>query len=409
MYKENLSQQSLRPADNLRFLSPKVTPFPRSFEISHDEARAERDQQNVILMEDCGRRKEQFLSYIPTQLETLLGERFNVILSQFDYDIKDGQMYGKDMDEPFMESIKRGRDYRKENGNTVDKGREEAEVVGFEKIQQLLTDPETPIDTMMLSISPKGGEDSSYQHNFYDVFTLRKTRSGRRCIEVRRYASGLNIEDYKIMILPFANIEVDDNDPATSFLANPIAIQNTLTPDDLHQYFHREHETMEERTLNVIKRHCRELGKEYANAVWNDRTNQRRHKILFNAYLNKADEIKQNIEREGIEKWEKIDIISTKKMLDEDVAKYAMRQVREVTTGCGLSDGYEISKGDLLSPFSVEEYGKRPEDDPNLCKCGGDKPHFHCPGKIEEKDCNEKIIVGRGITECKKCGEKKKC
>lgn len=61
------------------------------------------------------------------------------------------------------------------------------------------------------------------------------------------------------------------------------------------------------------------------------------------------------------------------------------------------------------------EYGrKRAEDDPTLCRCKGQFPHFHCPGEKKMKDgkkekCKKAIIVGRGIVKCPDCGEGKKC
>ena len=412
MYKENLVLQPL-PPENISFLSPKVRQPPRTYEIRFDQNRVIEEKNNVSSLEDYERRKEQFLSYIPTQMETNLGERFNVSLSQFEYDIKDGQMWGRDMDEPFIDSIKRGRDYRKENGNPVDVVREEAEVMGFEKIQSVLLEPETPIGTMMLSISLRGGKDSTYQHNFYDIFTLKQTKTGKRYIEVRRYGSALGVEDYQTMLLPFANIEIDSKEPAASLLKNPIAIQNTFTAENLHRYLHEDYPHMEEKKFELVKKHCKSLISEYAKSVWENPKDMKNHALLFNTILNKADEVAGRIEVEGFDVWQKIPPISTPLMINEDISQFGFKQVREVMTGCGSSEGYDVSKDIMNSPFSVSEFGliktKKAENDPNLCKCEGEKAHFHCPGKKEGKDCKHKIVVGRGISKCPSCGEGKRC
>lgn len=63
-----------------------------------------------------------------------------------------------------------------------------------------------------------------------------------------------------------------------------------------------------------------------------------------------------------------------------------------------------------LSQYQVSLAGIREKkdykNDPNLCRCGNKEPHFHCPGKNKEgHSCNNPIIVGRGITQCPKCGQ----
>jgi len=45
-------------------------------------------------------RKEKLDSYTKRQVETHIGERFNVLLSMVRYDIKNGQLYPEGMDEP---------------------------------------------------------------------------------------------------------------------------------------------------------------------------------------------------------------------------------------------------------------------------------------------------------------------
>lgn len=377
---------------------------PKTYDISFDRIRASHQRAEVTGNEDYIEKRDAFVSYINSQMETHLGERFNVSLSEFEYDVKDGQMWGKDMDEPFIESMKRGRDYRKEHGNVVDRAREEAEVIGFEKIQSVLLDPETPIGTMMLSISPRGDEDSTYQHNFYDIFTLKKTESGKPYVQARRYASGLNISDYREMLLPFTNIDIDASDPAASFLSQPIVISGALTPDDIHSYLHKKHYTMDEKVFEIIKKQCRGLAEEYARSVWVEPYNIERQKLLFNAYLNKSDELAEIIEGEGTGVWGKILPVTTAAMIEEDIGKYAYQEVRQVMTGCGASEGYAVL-APSTKPFSVVEYGEddglgpRDVECPS-CKTVSRRPYKgyirRCPNgqnKDEEKRCKNPTAI----------------
>jgi hypothetical protein len=311
-------------------------PSLRTYDISFDQNQA-REIVDV----------EKFSSYLTMQMETHLGERFNVSLSRYDYDIQNGLLYGKDMDEPFIKSLKRGKDFRLTHGSFIDRKREEAEFVGFEKIQNLLTNPDTPIETMMLSISPQGGKESVYQHNFYDIFTL-KDKDGKRFVEVRRYASSLSVEEFSEKTKAFTSIEIDDSDPGASFLEQPIAIQNTLTPDDLHSYLQKEHDFMDEKEFERIKKNCKMLIDTYTTSIVEQPDNDTLHKTLFNAILNKADDVATN----------NIEYLPAFPSLQDEVRSYAFAPVREVMTGCGSSGGYEVSQDKMNSPFTVASYAK---------------------------------------------------
>lgn len=111
----------------------------------------------------------------------------------------------------------------------------------------------------------------------------------------------------------------------------------------------------------------------------------------------------------------------------------------EEIPGCA-GGGINNSKSTLIDSL-VPRIGKlgeaaKAEDDPNLCRCNNQSPHFHCPGKrkikrkiqkrVEYKENKEKknsepkyeeseepcltvITVGKNITSCPTCGEGKKC
>jgi len=166
-------------------------------------------------------------SYISRQLDTFLGERLNVLLSKNKYEIKNNLIYGEDMEDSFIEVMKRGIEYRErlDGENRVDRKREEAEVTGFLKTQEVMCNPQTSVGTMMLSISPQGGKDSLYQHNFYDICTLRQAQ-GKRFIEARRYSSALSTDEYKDKLKPLYHM-VNALDDAY-FLSHPVKIDNSF-------------------------------------------------------------------------------------------------------------------------------------------------------------------------------------
>ena len=197
-------------------------------------------------------------------MDTFIGERLNVQLSQNKYEIKNNFIYGEDMDGPFIEVMKRGVGYRQKDGGDqrIDKLREEAEVIGFLKIQEVLCNPGTSIGTMMLSVSPKGKKDSLYQHNFYDIFTLKEENS-KRFIEARRYSSILSNAEYKnkLSSLHYVPDAVDD----AYFLNHPIKVDNVFfeNADQIHSYLHRDHKVTElEQFQRIIRSYLYDRAKQ---------------------------------------------------------------------------------------------------------------------------------------------------
>jgi hypothetical protein len=297
------------------------------------------------------RRKDLSFNYLSKQIDTFIGERLNVRLSKSRYEIKNGLIYGQDMNEPFIEVMKRGVDYRRktEGEDRVDKDREEAEVEGFLKTQKLMRDPNTPIDTMMLSVSPQGSKDSLYQNNFYDIFTL-KEENGKRFVEARRYSSALKIEEYKDKLSPFTFTKNISSD--ADFLKNPIKIDNVFfeNAEQIHGYLHKDHQVTEDKKFKEITQSYLDLKMEYFEK-WDP--------LILQAIMNKADE------KAGFTK-DKIDIyINYGKPLtvEQEINHYGRQEVRVVATGCGSSGSLlKNSLDNKSSPFSVSEFGLNNED-----------------------------------------------
>ena len=351
--------------------------------------------------------------YTKYQLITHIGERLNVQLSTFRYDLRDGVMYGENTDEPFIDMIARGRDYRKIHGNAADHPREQAEVEEIAAIQKALGNDESSIGTMMLAISPPGEEGSMYSHNFYDIFTLKEDEKKNRYIETRRYSSALSNEEY---IKKIAELQPDYFKEKTNemsldafLLSHPLsknALSQFTTPDDIHTFLHQEHPHMSEEDFNQVIQICTPLILSYINTLCSTPGDKQFLDITFNAILNKADAPHQ------IESWENVSTRRHREIGIEssfsgipsraDITRLGMQEVRTVQTGCGGSGGVNVEtdifggtakrKPGNTSPFSVSEFG---ED-----KYGSRT--FECPSchRTNERPYNELV------PECQHCQSK---
>lgn len=282
--------------------------------------------------------------YRKRQVETHIGERLNTLLSKTIYDVRGGEIFGEGQTEQFLEVMQNGVGH----GKFQDRKREEAEIVGFFKIQKILADPNTPDETMMVSISPKGKDGSVYQHNFYDIFTKKGNQ-----IEARRYSAGLSWEEFGHLA---KELGFEGHAEDASFLANPIEIrdQRLENPDDLHEFFHREHDYLSEEDFLLILKVCLPFIINYA---------ERPCGISFNAVLNRTDQAMLDLP----------DIKSGRlhyfgKVTNLIIDSWGRLPVRQTMTGCGSSGGASVEN----SPFSVsdlaeDKYGSRKFDCPH---CG---------------------------------------
>lgn len=394
------------------------------YELSFDQQKA-RELQKVFYdqPDKYEEEKRQFEGYINFQLLTTLGERYNRGISEYSYRVMDGKLVGEHSDEPFEDVLIRGRDYRLENGSPLDHPREAAEVEGFQRMQEVMTNEETPEGTIVISVSPPGREGSIYKHNFYDMF--QKTEDGT--IKAVRFSSSLTAEDTMDRLKELVpDLATPEELSDVALLSNPLILGNGLTMEKIHQLLHRDHEVMSEEDFEEIKRLSDVLRTSFIASLLADPDDERAHALRFNALLNGADDIADLLKakRNGVIFERK----SQKKYTERDISVLGMRAVRGVDTGCGFSGG--MAMGGLSSGisfglgfYSVDQFGgMRPENDPNLCRCYGTAPHFHCPGSkmVKEKDkegneikkkkeCSFKIVVGKGITICPECGEGKKC
>lgn len=141
--------------------------------------------------EDFDARFALGVTYVARQLKTDFGERLNVAESSFNYDIKDGIMYGEGESEPFEEVLQRGM-YRLE----IDWERDEAELAGFRVAQAVLGSADTLDGTAIFTPTPRGRKGSNSEKNYFDLFIKRGNK-----VEATRYLSNLSNADYRRRIV----------------------------------------------------------------------------------------------------------------------------------------------------------------------------------------------------------------
>lgn len=227
--------------------------------------------------------------FIIKQIGTHLRERFHVLQSVVEYEIVDGHLVRPGTTKPFIDSIKIGRDtIQRIMPIASDFTREDAEVDAFgQVIDPFLASPRTPEGSIVFSISLRGGEDSKYKHNFYDIFTKRK-RLGKFYVELSRYSSGLTSGEYA------EKFGLDPQNPPTAaeWLSAPFTSTNvSITAEDIHRELHKDHDYMsteffeEKIWRSVALRGC------IVDYIFN------RDAKSFNRMLNVADEIEENERR----------------------------------------------------------------------------------------------------------------
>ncbi len=332
-------------------------------------------------------------SYTRFQVQTHLGERLNVNLSRFRYDLHDGILYTQNTNEEVIEMIQRGADTRRSLSSESDQRRQEAEVEEFHQIQRVLGNPDAAEGTVMLAVSPPGRDGSSYSHNFHDMFILHVDEgTGERYIEARRYSSALSPEEYLQEMRRLNPSYGADFDPETMqldvyFLSHPLELAAGTNPDILHERFHRSHgyDTMSEQDFATVKAECQQMigwyiselnrltqpGQQYPGYE-NDLNN------ILDAIMNKADDVATAVRRQadGQRIAYEFGLTSNMSTLAAEIAFYGARDVREVTTGCGSSGslGNKDRRPGNMSSFSfldsilgADEFGSLTFDCPH---CG---------------------------------------
>ncbi len=335
--------------------------------------------------------KERLDAYTKKQLQTILAERLNVLTNTFYYDMKDGELWGQDMNEPAINSFKRGRDYRRIHGNPIDFPRESAEIEGFQKIEEMLRDGKS-----VLSISPQGEKGSIYQYNFYDVFMWKDGK-----IAVNRFSSGLTIDEYNEL---FGLKGFEDHD----FLASPFDISGIFeTAEDVHKFLHKDHKHTDTNFFHsVIIPSADQLIDGAIDGL--SENDEYKFGINFNGMFNLADDLVAEYERNP----NQLVFVFPANLSEEEIEILGKREVEKKEVGCGTSSGVKLMKPMLSNlvedaRFSVKEFdeiNKKCED----CQQTTIDKHYHCPG-CKGRFASEMEVAQENRTKECGCGFKFGC
>lgn len=294
-------------------------------------------KQNLDLISDSPllmERREANVRFVRRQMETLLGEKFNVLLSTSRYNLIDGRLCGENMFEPAIDSFRRGRDHRRIHGNPIDFPREDAEIIGLEKIEPYMA--RAGVGEMVFFASLPGG---TYRHRFHDIFTKMIDEDGREYVEARRYSSGMSIEEYRDFVRSLG-VDVPDTADEVYFLANPVSINDSRfkTAEDVHRYLHRQHSYM---PRDVFEQRILEPSMPYIDVYAKSPS-----LLTFKAVLNRSDEVNEE-RKNGI-----LSIVNEDSVaLSREIYRLGSKDIKEENLPCGnLSDAQENSA------FSVAEY-----------------------------------------------------
>lgn len=308
---------------------------------------------------------ERTRDYMRTQMVSNIGERLNAGMFTTSYEMKNGELFGNGMSTPMVTVVKRGRDYRRHSGTSVDWGREDAEVVSMEKIQSRMKDEATPAGSMMILLSPPGQDGSSYHKNFYDVFLKKSDEE----VEYFRYSSGLSIPEYQKRFRELGiNIKIpEDANPDEYLLANPIYVSEEMsryiTPDSLHKHLHLEHGALTRDEYQTIISIIGPFIDAYSDAIVKNPRDIFKRNLSYNAILNRADDIykKMQFKKNGGD----IEIDEPSIFFDQgQIEVWGKKKVEEVMQGCGSSGGMDLS-----NPWSVKDFGNKKDWEYHTGKC----------------------------------------
>lgn len=392
------------PADEMRLFPQEDTVFEKRKLVMYDPLFDAQKYQAIFMLKRENpqlyeQKKAELDIYTNFNLKTGLGERYNAGVSRLTNTIKEGKIYGQGSQEPLMDIYLRGQKYRKENGSTPeDQGLESAEIVGFDKIQQVLADEQTPIGTMILFVSSPGVEGKTvYTHNFYDVFRLEE-RNGTRIIAYARFSSGLDEKESleKLQTIDPSYAFGVKNVDGTYYRANPLKIDPYLfgnpNSEDVHAFMHKEHIYTSLEHYEKILEKTTLYRAAYLKALEENPFDMDNIYRKYNATVNKGDQIEGLLEK-GI-------------MIDETPVPHQTfikemyilerEEVEERGGGCGGSGGFKTDSE--TSAFSVSEFGFVGSDK------YGDRA-FSCP------KCNKTNVRPENelIANCQHCGGDVNC
>lgn len=313
------------------------------------------DRYHIERLKNAGRDEDlqQYLQEMYANIETNLKERFHVVESNGKFIMKDGHVYSEYFpEEPFGQVILRGASIRKQKGSPEPE-REgwEGELGGWDIIQRTFLDDTTPIHTKVVSFSPPGlATDTAYTGRFIDIFEL-DLEQNETYIKRTRLSVPYEYGQYKekALMLNEHFFDTYDGRPLDAwYLSHPI-----VTFQDVHSFFETSDGMSKEMFQKIYKdSRLQQLIGAYADAIHASIVDWKYVHILFNALLNRADEVvEKKMYRGHIVDKHKTDTYS----LMGDIYQYGFSPVRAVFGGgCPTNKGFsvELNPFDTQSPFA---------------------------------------------------------
>lgn len=305
-------------------------------------------------------RKEKFKEYEEKQVETALKERFGIATNVFIYSVdEDGDLINNLVpDEKFKVFLKRGILYRESIGSN-EQERENAELNGFIKITNKLIDNDTPVGTMMISISGTGiVENTFYPKNFIDIYEKVRDERGQVAIKMTRFQSSNEYEEYIQKALTFNPNYVDNlSGPIDAwFLNNPIPVkpqEKFGSPEELFsKMFNNEKKSMEEDQFQELMEYCMPLIINFINLLTSEMLDPEAISANYNAILNKADIFAQKDDSKGKVIYQSVEM---------DIFTLGRQAVRAVAGDCGISGGINLGNRfeNSVAKSGIKKYVER--------------------------------------------------
>lgn len=260
--------------------------------------------------------------------------------------------------EAFDVVLQRGLEYSKRNG-FVDWEREAAEFAGWKEAMTILFDPETPLESKVISISGSGQKKgTAFTDNFVDIFTKTiNPVTNKVVVAMTRFASDMGYEEYKKIAAKLDNNyfgleKIKTNEELEIYLKrHPIFLNSTIDSRDATQIFNQEFKkqkraTEEEKTKQYLNE-CRLCILDYAETICAKFFDPESIKLSFNTVINKFDHLRKGLVKTisrvaaGISEYGR-KAVSFLNTVQEDKNYYGRMRVEEIMQGCGPLGGFSI-------------------------------------------------------------------
>lgn len=363
--------------------------------------------EEILPKDEFARRLLQLNSRVERNLITRLGERYSVAESTIYFTLENGTLKNPDYDEPAITRYKMGRQFLRQNGS-VETDREDAEVEGIEKVEQLLQN--LRVDETIVVISPRGPKGSLYSQNFFD--TWQKDQNGT--ITFTRYHSGLSYKKFQE-----AARQLDQNFQETGqnclnaahFLNQPLKTQKNR--EEILSALATTADTMPQKDFQVNIAHTvRPYIRYYINILVKNPLAFGEVNKAFNAIINISQEnydLYQKRTKLPEFHYPKYDIPPA--IIAANVNHYGTQPVKPDAKGCpGGSKTFKVNQSGFLQNLAGLIGARSAADFARFAQEDEEVEDFQCPGRQKDGGkCTYIVRAYSGVKKCPECGMEAVC